>query len=107
MSNQEFWEDDPDLFWAFRFSYYNQKRDEGELSNYIAWLNGAYVHDAVSVALNNAFSKVKLHYPDKPYSSSNKEETIENEVVSIQNRVAEVQAIFKEKEKQKTERKED
>lgn len=105
MSIKEFWEDDPDLFWAYRFSYFNQKKDEGEISNYIAWLNGAYVHDAVSVALNNAFSKVKIEYPNKPYESKEKENSVENEVINIQNRVAEVQALFKEK--QKIERKEE
>lgn len=101
MSIKEFWEDDPDLFWAYRFSYYNKKLEEGEIANHIAWLNGAYVHDAVSVALNNAFSKVKIEYPKKPYGNSMKEDSMENEVISIQNRVAEVQALFKEKEKNK------
>jgi hypothetical protein len=104
MSIKEFWEEDPDLFWAYRFSYFNVKKEDVDYSNYIAWLNGAYVHDAVSVALNNAFSKVKIEYPKKPYESE-KEDSIENEVISIQNRVAEVQALFKEK--QKTERKEE
>lgn len=101
MSIKEFWEEDPDLFWAYRISFFNNKKEEGEISNHIAWLNGAYVHDAVSVALNNAFSKVKIQYPDKPYESKDKENSIENEVVNIQNRVAEVQALFKEKVKNK------
>lgn len=101
MSIKEFWEEDPDLFWAYRFSYFNVKEEEVQYSNYIAWLNGAYVHDAVSVALNNAFSKTKIEYPSKPYEGKEKEETVENEVIKIQNRVAEVQAIFKEKEKTK------
>lgn len=103
MSNKEFWEEDPDLFWAYRFSYFNQKKEEGESQNYIAWLNGAYIHNAVSVALNNAFSKEKIEYPNKPYEGSDKENSVENEIINIQNRVAEVQALFKEKTKRKEE----
>ena len=104
MSNKEFWEDDPDLFWAYRFSYIRKQKEEGNLINYVAWLNGAYIYDAVSVAINNAFSKQKIDYPSKPYEEE-KEESVENEVIKLQNRIAQVQAIFKEKEK--TERKED
>ena len=103
MSNKEFWEEDPDLFWAYRFSFYNEKKRESETINYSAWLSGAYFCEAVSVALNNAFSKNKIDYSNKPYGSSKEEEIIENEVVNIQNRVAEVQALFKEKQKGKEE----
>ena len=28
MSVKEFWEDSPDLFWAYRFSYYKKKLEE-------------------------------------------------------------------------------
>lgn len=35
--------------------------------NYECWLNGSYTFLAVSVALNNSFSKKKMEYPDKPY----------------------------------------
>ena len=66
--------------------------------NYNAWLSGAYVYNAVSVALNNAFSRSKLEYLQKPFEGKKtEEEIIENEVISIQNRVAEVQALFKNK----------
>ena len=68
--------------------------------NNSAWLNGAYVYHAVSVAINNAFNKSKLDYLSKPFETKKtKEEIIENEVISIQNRVAEVQALFKNKDK--------
>lgn len=105
MSNKEFWEEDPDLFWAYRFSYINRKREEAKEIEYVAWLNGAYINDAVSVAINNCFNKQKLDYPLKPYSEMKAEDSIENEVIKIQNRIAKVQAIFKEKEK--NERKEE
>lgn len=102
MSNQEFWEEDPDLFWAYRFSFYNTKKEEFNSYDYIAWLNGVYVYQAVSVALNNAFSKTKIEYPSKPYNEEKEiKDSVENDVINIQNRVAKVQAIFREKEKNK------
>ncbi len=100
MSNKEFWEEDPNLFWAYRFSYFNKKKQESDAYDYIAWLNGVYVYNAVSVAINNAFSKTKIDYPKKPYSEEAKvENTVENEVIKLQNRIAEVQALFKNKKK--------
>ena len=33
MSIKEFWEDDPELFWAYRFSYIQTKKQEQELNN--------------------------------------------------------------------------
>ena len=56
MSIKEFWEDDPDLFWAYRFSYINRKKFEQEEMNTHCWLQGAYFYEAISVALSNAFS---------------------------------------------------
>lgn len=38
MSVKEFWEDDPDLFWAYRFSYYIKQKEEQEKFNSNAWL---------------------------------------------------------------------
>lgn len=67
MSVKEFWEEDPDLFWAYRFSFVNKQKREQELNNVQAWLQGAYFYEAISVALSNAFSKQKIQYRDKPF----------------------------------------
>lgn len=67
MSVKEFWEEDPDLFWAYRFSYVNKKKQEQEIFNIQAWLQGAYFYEAVAVALSNAFSKKKIEYRSKPF----------------------------------------
>ncbi|MBS7020359.1 MAG: hypothetical protein KH135_00595, partial [Firmicutes bacterium] len=67
MSVKEFWEDDPDLFWAYRFSYFERLRAEQEMFNHNAWLQGLYFHEAISISLNNAFSDKKLQYTNKPY----------------------------------------
>lgn len=75
MSAKEFWEDDPDLFWAYRFSYINKIRQEQEIFNSNAWLQGAYFYEAISVALSNAFSKQKISYCDKPFELNTKQTT--------------------------------
>lgn len=97
MSVKEFWEDDPDLFWAYRFSYIQKSKKEQEIMNTKAWLQGAYIYEAVSVALSNAFSKTKSTYSKEPYSLT-KEKSREKELTNLQsrlrNRVAQVQQIF-------------
>lgn len=103
MSVKEFWEDNPDLFWAYRFSYFNKLKIEQEIFNNNAWLQGAYFHEAVSVALCNAFSKSKVEYSKQPYGL-NKDEVKEQEsnalVAKLKNRVSQVQSILKNDKKQ-------
>ena len=100
MSMKEFWEDNPDLFWAYRFSYYNRLKAQNKINNYNAWLIGAYVYDGISVALGNSFGKGTRRYPDRPYGESeeeNKEIELQKNVLSIKERVAQVQALWKGK----------
>ena len=104
MSMKEFWEENPDLFWAYRFSFYNKTKRDEELFNYNAWLQGMYFYEAVSVALCNGFSKQKASYSTKPYEfGSNKEKSFEKEqqkaVEDMKARVAKVQSIMDGKEK--------
>ena len=75
MSVKEFWEDNPDLFWAYRFSYYTNMKREQEDMNFKAWLQGAYFHEAVSIALANSFGKgKKVSYSTKPYNLTKEDE---------------------------------
>lgn len=67
MSIKEFWEDNPDLFWAYRFSYFNKLKFESEQVNYNAWLQGAYICEGMQVAINNCFNKQKVEYSKTPY----------------------------------------
>lgn len=67
MSSKEFWEDDPQLYWSYRTFYLKQKEIEGTEINRIGWLIGSYTYTAVSIALNNAFSKQKRNYPKSPF----------------------------------------
>lgn len=99
MSVKDFWENDPDLFWAYRFSFYENFRATKEYDNFKAWLQGAYFFEAVSIALGNSFGKGKAKYPDKPYVISEEEhdkdikkksKDLENK---IRNRISEMQKI--------------
>lgn len=67
MSSTEFWEDDPQLYWSYRVSYVRKKeteiKEKTELMKYCCWLQGSVNNVAVSVALNNAFTKKKIEYP--------------------------------------------
>ena len=96
MSVKEFWEENPDLFWAYRFSYYTNLKNQQEIFNYNAWLQGVYFYEGISVALNNAFSENKIKYSEVPYGTKkeNKEIDKQKEVMEqIKKRVSEVQAI--------------
>lgn len=102
MSVKEFWEDDPDLFWVYRFSYYTKQKEEQEKFNSNAWLQGAYFYEALSVALCNAFSKSKVEYSKQPYgferaemTEEKKKKQIEMNVADIKARIAQVNAIRK------------
>ena len=101
MSAKEFWEEEPDLFWAYRFSYYEKLKINKEIFNHNAWLQGTYFCEAVGVALNNSFSKNKVNYPEKPYNLD-KQEVVQDEkkskqdllVTSIKERAKQIQAIM-------------
>lgn len=102
MSVKEFWEEDPDLFWAYRFSYYERFRATKEYDNFKLWLQGAYFFEAVSIAIANSFSKSHAKYPDKPYEINKvEEEEIDEKTklkskeleIKIRNRISEMQKI--------------
>lgn len=108
MSIEEFWEKDPELFWAYRFSYINKIKRQEELNNYNAWLQGLYNYEGVSIALANSFGKSKLKYPTQPYGLEEKENKktkqlteVEKTTIELKGRVAQVQALWKTKEKGK------
>lgn len=99
MSVKEFWEDNPDLFWAYRFSYFTKLKEEKERFNNNAWVQGAYFHEAITVALCNAFTTQKIKYSDKPYtfdSEDTKKSKQEELTAKIKGRVADIQNLFKD-----------
>lgn len=62
MTYDEFWYGDPIRAAAYRKLH----RLKVEQRNEELWLGGLYFHNAVCVALNNAFSKTKQKYINKP-----------------------------------------
>lgn len=68
MTAEEFWEADPMLFWSYRISFMNKIKEQQILQNQMMWIQGAYIYNAVSVALANSFSKNKKYdYLEKPF----------------------------------------
>lgn len=77
MSSEEFWEYDPQLYWAYRTFYLKKIEQERERDNQYMWLQGMYIYDAFSTALNNAFSTQSKDYAKKPYSLNGEENKID------------------------------
>ena len=108
MSVKDFWEGNPELFWAYRFSYINKIKRESEITNYNAWLQGLYFFEGISIALSNSFGKGNLKYPVCPYGMEEKEESKTHKLteqekltIELKGRIAQVQALWKNKEKGK------
>ena len=107
MSIKDFWENDPELFWAYRFSYVNKIKRNSEIESYNAWLQGAYFYEGVTIAISNSFGKTTLKYPEMPYGLDKKKKGArkmtqqEQTLIELKGRVAQVQALWKNKEKGK------
>lgn len=67
MSSKEFWEDEPQLYWAYRLSFLKntefRQKEEMEKLRFGCWLQGKTNELATSVAINNNFAKKKTKYP--------------------------------------------
>jgi hypothetical protein len=63
MTSEEFWEDDPQLYWSYRISFMKklemEQQQQTEYIKYNSWLNGNMNFIAHSTSLGNAFSKGK------------------------------------------------
>lgn len=69
MTSEEFWEDDPQLYWSYRISFMKklelEQKQTIEYIKYSSWLNGNMNCMAHSVSLSNAFSKgSKKDFPE-------------------------------------------
>lgn len=64
---EQFWEDDPELFFVYLEAYNENKKQELEEQNLMAYIQGQYF--CLAVAQNLQMSKSpKRIYPDKPFS---------------------------------------
>lgn len=104
MSNREFWEEDPELLWAYRKSYMDKMKIQSEIDNYNSWLNGLYVYDAISKSLYNSFGRKEtqpvMNYIDKPYNFNvkpkSKEEIEKEERLKVEEQIKERNRQIKE-----------
>ena len=65
MSEKEFWEDDPQLYWAYHIFYLKKQEIETEKIKYSSWLQGKLNYIAHISALGDGFSKgEKKGYPE-------------------------------------------
>lgn len=78
MTEKEFWEDDPQLYWSYQTFYLKKKEMEIEEHNYNAWLEGIYALSALNQSLSNSFGKRKNNkiYPEKPFDFNKQKEEI-------------------------------
>ena len=82
MSSTEFWEEDPQLYWAYRIFYLKQQETtqilEKNRIEYNSWLNGNMTYMGVNIALYNSFNKgEKIEFPsfDETFNKENKNST--------------------------------
>ena len=78
MSTREFWEEDPELLWAYRKSYIDKIKLQQEIDNFNAWLNGLYVYIATGACLSGFSKEGAKPYIAKPYDFS---KTAEEQII--------------------------
>lgn len=79
MSSTEFWEEEPQLYWAYRFSFIKKEETEAkkqsEQLKLGVWLNGIATNLATTVSLANSFGKGGKTFPsyDEFFNKDNQE----------------------------------
>lgn len=104
MPIREFWEEEPELLWAYRKSYIDKLNMQKELYNFNDWLLGVYIYDAVSKSIYNNFNGKgkKESYMSQPIDFSKTRQDIENEKIKameekIKNRNKEIKKMLNKK----------
>lgn len=75
MTSEEFWKDDPKLFYSYQKAYIEKTKREYTTINYSNWLQGLYIYDGFRKSLNDfgcSFIAGKQNpnqetYPSEPY----------------------------------------
>lgn len=70
ISYNDFWHMNPRKVKLFMQGYQKQIERQRDYDNYIAYINGAYVRDALMSTVGNMFKKKSakpMEYPSKPY----------------------------------------
>ncbi len=89
LSEDQFWASNPRKLKPYGEYYTKRQIELDRLSHRM----GAYVYEAVAVAMSNAFSKKKVSYRDKPYMAE-EEERRRIERMTKEERLARVEQIF-------------
>ena len=74
MSPDQFWYDEPQLFFSYAHSYEMQQERKIEYDNLLAWLNNQYTLAAIRQALTT--KKNAKIYPQKPFDVVKKKDEI-------------------------------
>lgn len=88
MSSTDFWENDPQLYWAYRTFYLRKKEYESEEMKYNAWLNGNTQSIGTQIAIAKTFGKnQQVEYPayKEMFTQGDKEETTKKLTVEEKN----------------------
>lgn len=89
ISEEYFWSSNPRKLKPYGDYYFKKQLELDRISHRM----GAYVYEAISVAVSNAFSKKKISYRDKPYMAE-EEERRSIEKMTKEERLAKVEQIF-------------
>lgn len=71
MTSDQFWYDEPQLFFSYARSYEMAQERKLEYDNHLAWIEGHYFLAAIQQALAKAGAKV---YPKKPFEIASRKE---------------------------------
>lgn len=63
MTPQQFWEDDPELYWAYLEAENQKRKEQVEYDNALAHRLGLYIRLSICSSLDN-----KCKYPKEPFS---------------------------------------
>lgn len=104
MSIKEFWEEEPELLWAYRKSYIDKLEMQKEFYNFNDWLQGLYIYDAVSKSIYNNFNNKDTikSYMSQPIDFSKTQDDYEKEKIlemeeKIKNRNKEIKRMLSKK----------
>ena len=100
MTYEQYWHGDPWMVVAYREAFILKQRKRNEE----LWLQGAYVAEAVSVAIHNSFEKNKVKYRESPLdiypkTYAEKQEEIRKERQKVVQQLSILSAQFKIKQK--------
>lgn len=102
MTYEQFWYGDPWMVRAYKEAFMlRQKKRNEEM-----WIQGAYVSNAVAVAIGNAFSKHKVDYLKKPLdiypkTEAERKDEIRQERMDLVRKLSMLSSAFKRKQQKK------